>query len=358
MHPPWLIFTLLHVAVGSNCKLYGTYESSEDASLWVGGIAFQSSGLHRSTTQLGLLYAVNLTGDEPTLENLQLQGVPDGMGFRYHGLHVDNASQRLYVVSHSDTLEEESIVVFDIAPDSMGGMPAMKFRYALVSPDLMYFSEDVLWYLNDVAAIDGLNELYTTQFGPQPEVQGSAVDKHLWRCTWDEADVRADGRLPASCAWAYAEASGGLNGITIDRDASRLWVNDLYTPALWIFDRKSDGSLVKVDEMPLPGVIDNVERDFGSGNFTMGYISDSWTGGAPPDGVMKLGGVIEADCEDKRTDAYSSPYVPLLIPPLHGFDGYGVSTSLVWGRWTLLGSPTNTTIICDTSAELGSAVLV
>ena len=68
------------------CAFYGNYEGSEDASLWRDGIAFISSGLFPSPTQGGLLLAVDLNMDTIELVELELRGMPDGFGFRPHGM--------------------------------------------------------------------------------------------------------------------------------------------------------------------------------------------------------------------------------------------------------------------------------
>eukprot|EP01043_Picozoa_sp_COSAG02_P041128 COSAG02_NODE_3386_length_6833_cov_57.757945_7_plen_123_part_00 len=92
------------------CAFYGDYEGSEDASLWRDGIVFISSGLFPSPTQEGLMLAVDLNMDAIELVELELRGMPESFGFRPHGMYVHNTTQRLFVISHSDTLEEESIV--------------------------------------------------------------------------------------------------------------------------------------------------------------------------------------------------------------------------------------------------------
>lgn len=94
----------------SACAFYGHYEGSEDASLWRDGIAFVSSGLFPSPTQGGLMLAVDLNMDAIELVELELRGMPEDFGFRPHGMYIHNATQRLFVISHSDMLEEESIV--------------------------------------------------------------------------------------------------------------------------------------------------------------------------------------------------------------------------------------------------------
>ena len=68
--------------------------------------------------------------------------------------------------------------------------------------------------------------------------------KDLFRCTWDEADVGADGRLPASCAHAWEDTSRGLNGIAIEpAPGKQLWVNDLFARKLWVLTARVDPAI-------------------------------------------------------------------------------------------------------------------
>ena len=85
-----------------------------------------------SKHKIGALLAVDLkTGKtgEPTVHNMTLKDLPSSMGFRPHGLHIDNVSQRVFAVSHSTLLREESIFVFDIHPRNTSRIPELQFRY-------------------------------------------------------------------------------------------------------------------------------------------------------------------------------------------------------------------------------------
>ena len=159
------------------------YEGSEDASLWRDGIVFISTGLFPSPTQGGLMLAVDLGLDEIELVELELQNMPSGFGFRPHGMYIHNATQRLFVISHSDALEEESIAVFDIVLNSGARFPVLIFRFALVTPEWPWFPAQNIWFLNDLGVVSD-NELYVTQFGPQGM---PLVPKHLYHAVWDPA---------------------------------------------------------------------------------------------------------------------------------------------------------------------------
>ena len=101
-------------------------------------------------------------------------------------------------------------MVFDV--EAGAPWPSLAFRFALVSPEFPWYPASAIWFLNDLAAISD-RELYVSQFGPTGNL---LVPKRLWRCAWDEAAVRPDGRLLADCAHAWPETSIGLNGMNID----------------------------------------------------------------------------------------------------------------------------------------------
>jgi len=334
------------------CQQLSTFEGSEDASLWRAGLAFQSSGLCPSATQSGMMLAVNLSAvPMPTVVPMQLHNLSDTFGFRPHGIHIDNVTRRIYAVSHSDLLQEESIFVFDVLETMESATPALAFRYTLVSPNFRYFGRENIWFLNDLVVIDGELELYATQFGPQPvpsSNQTQTKDKRLFRCTWREVDLQADGRLPADCRAIEGLASLGLNGIAIQAPApsrsnsssgshsrfgsagsgATLWVNDLYRQQLWTFERQPDGSLVRGHDVPLPGTIDNVEFDRASGDLTMGMFYDAAN-------QSSAGGLMLA-----RWDAGTGSYGSATVAWEQDTGGkWQVSTSLIYGPYTLLGSP-------------------
>lgn len=252
------------------------------------------------------------------------------MGFRPHGLHIDNVSQRVFAVSHSTLLREESIFVFDIHPSNASRIPELRFRYALTSSNFPWVDADNIYFLNDVAAVDGQNELYVTQFGPCP-IKGpwpsekEMKQKHLWRCTWDESRL-SDHRVAADCRHAWPIKSFGLNGININPDSTRLWVNDLWMARLWVFDRHPDGRLVKASpDIYLPGLIDNVERDHASGDLTMGMFRNN-------EANNSVGGAIVLHTKDGKS-------APTIADVQDSGTIYQVSTSLIYEQWTILGSP-------------------
>ena len=139
-----------------------------------------------------------------------------------------------------------------------------------------------IWFLNDLGVVDGgghasggRGALLTSQFGP---TRRPLITKHLWRCQWNESEIRADGRLPSDCVLADPAASIGLNGMNVNRVKSVVWANDLFLSRLWVWDRDTEtGELTRRADLELPGVIDNVEYDSSSGGKKKNkHISFDW----------------------------------------------------------------------------------
>ncbi len=348
----FILYAFFATTTSTYCKTYGEFQGSEDSTLWRAGIAFQSSGLERPTprfnrtTQKGMILSVNIsTNEDPSIASIPIYGIPKNFDFRPHGLHFDNSSNVLYAVNHGHMYKEESIVVFDVETTSSNTISHLQFKYALTSPNFRYYNVSHIYFLNDVAAVDGRKELYTTQFGPQPSKSGEhqVQNKYLWHCAWNETMVNDNGRLNANCTIAYSQPSLGLNGIAINPQGTHLWVNDLYRSRLWLFDRREDGVLKLEGVTALPGMIDNVERDYDSGDLTMGMFYN-------PDGGT--GGAIVQKCKNRTLNKYSDPFIAITQDSSN--KQYQVSTSLVYQHWTILGSPWDTSlVICK--AEVASS---
>ena len=323
----------LNATARAQCGFVGAYHGSEDASLWRDGIAFVSSGLFISE-QPGLMLALDLNAEavvEPV--EMELRNMPAGFGFRPHGMHIHNATQRVFVISHSDLVEEESIVAFDIVAVSGSRIPALAFRFALITPEWPWWPEENIWWLNDLGVV-GENELFVTQFGPQGR---PLITKHLWHASWDEEELRPDGRLPCRAeVVADGAASLGLNGMNVVQGhpdmPPMLWANDLFLDRLWVFERTGGAGLRRLANMELPGTVDNVELDFGSRDLTMGLCCGSGNGAI-------------------LAERAQEPQIVLDLDQLGLGRPYAVSTSLRFGRWLLLGSPADEgPVVCDMGA--------
>jgi len=312
-------FVRLAWATG-RCALAGDEQGPEDVTFWRNGIALASSCLF-SEVECGAILAVTLDTEDPQVSKVVLEGMLGEFGFRPHGIYLDNATQRLFVVSHSEVRQEESIVVFDIRAGKAGMPPSsLAFQFALVSTDLKWQGMADTWFINDVVSTRP-NEVLTTQLGPTSSGQ---VPKYLWRCTWDVADRRADGRLPASCLHAYPKSSTGLNGITINAAKTRVWVNNQDDAEIWEFAYNSkDSSLSLLRSIKLPGLSDNFEYDVASNSITIG--------GFEPNGTYT------AACSD-ASDTLDAPVIALDVSKFWLPD-YQVSSAIVYGQWYVMGTP-------------------
>ena len=100
------------VALGRKCETFGTYDGSEDSTLWRHGLALQSSGLERPSrypvsNQTGAILGVELDpASLPRVRRLNISGLPQDLDFRPHGLHLDNATQRLYASEQHERAEQ------------------------------------------------------------------------------------------------------------------------------------------------------------------------------------------------------------------------------------------------------------
>ena len=330
--PPTPAAPALNATARAQCSFVGTYHGSEDASLWRDGIALVSSGLFISE-QPGLMLALDLNAEAVEPVEMELRNMPAGFGFRPHGMHIHNATQRVFVISHSDLVEEESIVAFDIVAVSGSRIPALAFRFALITPEWPWWPEENIWWLNDLGVV-GENELFVTQFGPQGR---PLITKHLWHASWDEEELRPDGRLPCRAeVVADGAASLGLNGMNVVQGhpdmPPMLWANDLFLDRLWVFERTGGAGLRRLANMELPGTVDNVELDSGSRDLTMGLCCGSGNGA-----------ILAERAQD--------PQIILDLDQLGLGRPYAVSTSLRFGRWLLLGSPADEgPVVCDMGA--------
>jgi len=338
----WLDWTLaLFLVQGPylrDCQLMGDglYKGTEDVTLWKEGIALLGYGFEGSGSSGGVL-GVDFSQDPPHYDALSLHGVPADYDLSPHGLYIDTHLQRLYIVSHSDSTQDESIAVFDILSpgDGQGPFPTLAFKYALTSPAMPYQSLETstFYFANDLVATSG-NELYVTQYG----MSNTTRPAHLYHCTWVDNGEEVSGRLGAECTEAHEfSSSGGLNGIAISADHTRLWVNDILLLTVRAFRRLPNSTLeyLPAEDIRLPGMADNVEIDRETGDLIAGMIFGP---GAP------AGGVGIAHCKDYPADGsacqeYGEASVVAKLPTDAYAGYYGVSAALQRGGWTVLVAP-------------------
>jgi hypothetical protein len=88
--------------------------------------------------------------------------MPDD-GFRPHGIYIDNSTQRVFAISHSDKLEEESIYVFSIV-DEGARVPALQFDFNLVSESFLWYPEENIWFVATQFLIWNKPDIFTLGF--------------------------------------------------------------------------------------------------------------------------------------------------------------------------------------------------
>ena len=113
--------------------------ASEDLTIWRHNIVFAGSncGANDYLQNPGKMLAVDLTGTEPNVVEMHIMNVPADYHLIPHGLYIDNATDRLFVISHDHVTEEESIAVFKImtyaadTPFANPNIPYLSFEYAM-----------------------------------------------------------------------------------------------------------------------------------------------------------------------------------------------------------------------------------
>lgn len=260
------------VARGEPCTVLGDYVGSEDITIWHDGFAFVTSGYKSN----GTILAMTLESGAPKLHELEIVDMPTSpYSFRPWGMYLDNRTQQIFAVSHGDELsKEQTIAVLAIEDGAESMMPRLRFKFALTSPRVPYYGNDVYWFLNDLVVArrtDGTDEIFVTQFGP---LNGDYKEFHLWRCTFAADGVPTDGRLPMECEPAVT-APSGFNGVTISGDGRRLWLNQLWEKRIWAVHRDpASGALsrMEAEDFSLANFADNLEWDDASGSLFVGDV--------------------------------------------------------------------------------------
>jgi hypothetical protein len=338
----FLLGTTLAVRAVALCELFALQEhlSNEDLTLWRDGIFFGTSGLFSiegdincvaggGTTcvdrvQQGGIVAIDVSGPAPDIWDVAIDDVPPDYHLRPHGLFLDNATQRLFVVNHDETRREESIAVLRIV-----GAARVDFSYALVSSSTPFpFIGSNFWpggFFNDIV-VTRPTELYATQWGPTSEdleIKFDA-DRFLWRCTWDESAAGGPRRrVPAVCTHAYHLPSRGFNGIATDAGRTRLWVVETFSSRVWQFGRAPDGRLSRGADLHLPDKADNVHYDAGSRELGVA--------------IGRLGRFVFS--EDELRCGVSTELVPSFVQPRPPFwQDVFIASAVAYGRHTLFVS--------------------
>ena len=383
---------------GPRCKVYREeFTDSADVSLWSAkdDIVFATSGLFLKSEiielgwingtdprlsradvpaeTIGKMLAVKLPSDRskggPVVEEMVIKGLPSGLGFQPHAMSIDRKAQRLYVLSHSRKMQEEQIFVFMIDDSESTWYPSLQFQYYLVAPDKFvyplegkanaYLNVSYVFFLNDVGAIEGANELYATQFGPYGGPSADFMrrnDHHVWRCTWNDGMTDygrlTNSRVTMDCAHASDDTSMGFNGMTVNPEGTRLWANDIHVRQLRVYNRDTTtGALARLNSIALPSMVDNVEYDTITGNLMLG-ASNGQGSYLNSDPTAETAGVLVFKNDDASIYKRASVVRRTVAPAVNGVD-YTTSAAVTTAGWVVLGSSCGTGPVICSATPLG-----
>ena len=91
----------------------------------------------------------------------------------------------------------------------------------------------------------------------------------VFHCKWDNK--------ASSCVIATDESFGSANGLTINTDRTKLFVNDLVQKQITVYSIHQNNQKLTRDEIiSLPMVVDNIEYDDATQEILMGTVPDLW----------------------------------------------------------------------------------
>jgi len=216
---------------------------------------------------------------------LHIKGVPEGLTFRFHGLDVSNATDRIYAVNHQES--KSSVDVFEITynTECLGetwSCPpvTLTFHTTVTSQHFPHAG------INDVAEVDS-DHFYVTQFQPFPlPAKGThnprgveilqtlmALPIFVFNLKWTTVYVCSVSQ--ATCETATEEMFSGANGMTVSPDRRTVFVNDPVQKLVTVLRKAEKGhQLTKEAEIKLTVPVDNIEYDDEADEILMGTIPD------------------------------------------------------------------------------------
>uniref|UniRef100_A0A0G4GPK6 SMP-30/Gluconolactonase/LRE-like region domain-containing protein n=1 Tax=Chromera velia CCMP2878 TaxID=1169474 RepID=A0A0G4GPK6_9ALVE len=267
-------------------------QSSEDVVLWKNGIALTGSGdilkylrAEEASPDGGVFAAymgdVLRSGKGPesmVLEQVELEGYPSDIPLRIHGLHLSNATNRLYAVNHPGGFSR--VEVFEISERPDGG-PALRWLFAFAPTDGSF----PVGGLNAVVEGTSPKEIYVTVFKPRglkpPGLDeffdsveelghilfASESESQVLRCVVDDDESEPQGTKGKGMCGKAASGFVLVNGMTADPGRNLFFVNEMIKKEVRVFSRSpEDGSLRYIKALTLPSVPDNIHFDSESGD--------------------------------------------------------------------------------------------
>lgn len=267
----------------------------EDLVLYRPGILLGGAGatiecMHHSPERArpGYLVAIDLREGFPKAFKLAIIGLPDGIKFQPHGIFYSNRTERLYTVNHGGvTGVGTRIEVFDVLEGESDELPSLVWRMAVGGN-----GQFANMALNSVVEGRGRDEIFVTQFQnfaipDKGEHHPVGLREKLGRignfilellafrgftgvhyCTFD-----IDSGVTKRCA----QVNSGFvhaNGLTINDERTKLWVNDPIRRSITTYDVGEGGSLKEIPEehIELPHAVDNIHIDSESGHIFAGSL--------------------------------------------------------------------------------------
>eukprot|EP00039_Didymoeca_costata_P022380 m.4358 g.4358 ORF g.4358 m.4358 type:complete len:408 (+) comp2965_c0_seq1:83-1306(+) len=192
---------------------------------------------------------------------LTIQGYPENVAFRSHGLDFDRETGILLVVNHALLDGHERVEVLHV--ESTTGTPTLTYKKSITSDE---FREGGL---NDVVIISTSPKLrfYTTIYLQQElqEEEGTTfvnemvkLASFLFHLPYTHLIYCEDSICSVPKGQYYSAA---LNGITTSKDKSRIHVADLGRKAVVSYSVRQDGSLQYLKMAYLQNPMDNLVLD-------------------------------------------------------------------------------------------------
>lgn len=243
-------FTAINQEIPADCRVIAAVPGPEDIVIdHARGIAYVSAydrravqgGAPGSEAIRGGIYAIDLNAPESEWALYPVTPTAPA-DFRPHGidLHVGaDGARRLFAVSHP-AAGHEVVEIFDIADDGTLSHAASVTDPLFVSlNDVAAAGPDSFYTTNDHASKNGLHQLFSNLL----LLRNTNVVYH-------------DG----AAARVAADRFGLANGIAISADGAQVYVADLMSMSLHVFDRDlATGDLRGVDMARLGTGIDNID---------------------------------------------------------------------------------------------------
>jgi len=196
----------------------------------------------------GGLYLIDLKNDNYTPIHLTASF---NQPFAPHGISFFKKDATYYVMAVNHTSQGHSLEVFKLRDQILNHIKTLKHP-TMVSPnDVVMIDENRFYFTNDHAYTKGFKKLFE-------EYSGLAISNVVY---FDGTNYRE-----AAKGIAYA------NGINYDKKRNLLFVASVSDFLVKVYDKKPDGSLAFVEDIPCGTGVDNIEFD---------EVGNIWIGAHP-----------------------------------------------------------------------------